>query len=489
MRTSRVTFTLALCFVFSLCSSALGQQPQTFTWSSKDCSTCESSILDPGWYSDGSGLFMEAIPRENALVTAGIAGMGNYFAVAVGFGIEGTGALTVNPMKAIRLESDSSPNMVLFPLRNPDLRSFRGTVVDKKQLKDKPVNVTADKTAGGYLVFAADNNASRVIVVVDIGNETFRFPFVRNPSARAKFGDPDASPALIVGQPSTKEDGRLGYVDCGKMFSFVALFSSPDTANLVTIEHLPCGEPVAILGESNEQFTKVRTQANHDGFVNSSLLQAGISPAKATANSGQQAPTALTFARSDQLICKKNISFAVAGGGQIVPRMPDFAQKWVAKNQKKYAGLCFSQVPDSRAANYLLVFSTSQSAFNGIYPTVRTNTSTSTNMTPVSGSGTVTDNYGGMWNYTYDGTVTTTTTTTTTTEENLPYRDTSNTLYLHAYSQNGSLVSERWRTVTTRQGGDAGNTLGYNLGAALVTIHFKEHLLRQAVEDVTKGPK
>ena len=52
---------------------------------------------------------MEAIPRENALVTAGIAGMGNYFAVAVGFGIEGTGALTVNPMKAIRLESDSSP--------------------------------------------------------------------------------------------------------------------------------------------------------------------------------------------------------------------------------------------------------------------------------------------------------------------------------------------------------------------------------------------
>ena len=100
--------------------------------------------------------------------------------------------------------------MVLFPLRNPDLRSFKGTVVDKKQLKDKPVNVTADKTAGGYLVFAADNNASRVIVVVDIGNETFRFPFVRNPSARAKFGDPDASPALIVGQPSTKEDGRLG---------------------------------------------------------------------------------------------------------------------------------------------------------------------------------------------------------------------------------------------------------------------------------------
>ena len=108
--------------------------------------------------------------------------------------------------------------------------------------------------------------------------------------------------------------------------------------------------------------------------------------------------------------CEKNVSFAVAEGGQIVPRVPAFADKWISKNQKKYAELCFSQTPNSRAANYLLVFSTSQSAFNGIYPVVRTSTNTNTNTTPVSGSGTVTDNYGSMWNYTYDGTVTTTTT-------------------------------------------------------------------------------
>jgi len=114
-------------------------------------------------------------------------------------------------------------------------------------------------------------------------------------------------------------------------------------------------------------------------------------------------------------------------------------------------GLCFSQVPDPQATNYLLVFSTSQSAFNGIYPTVRTNTSTNTSTTPVSGSGTVTDNYGGMWNYTYDGTATTTTTTTTTTHENLPYTDTSNTLYLNSYDQQGRMISQRWRTISTLQ--------------------------------------
>jgi YD repeat-containing protein len=183
--------------------------------------------------------------------------------------------------------------------------------------------------------------------------------------------------------------------------------------------------------------------------------------------------------------CGKNISFAVAEGGQIVSRAPGFTQKWISKNQKQYPGLCFSQNANSNAANYVLVFSTSISAFNGLYPTLRTNTSTSTN--PVSGSGMITDNYGGMWSYTYNGTATTTTTTTT--HENLPYTDTSNTLYLYSYDQHGKLISWHWRTITTRQGGDGANTLGYNLGAALFSIHFKEHLLKDAVSDIARASR
>src|ERR1700722_14336292 len=180
--------------------------------------------------------------------------------------------------------------------------------------------------------------------------------------------------------------------------------------------------------------------------------------------------------------CGKYISFAVAEGGQIVSDAPGFTQKWISKNQKQYPGLCFSQNANPNAANYVLVFSTSKSAFNGLYPTVRTNTSTSTS--PVSGSGMITDNYGGMWTYTFDGTATTTTTTTT--HESLPDTDTSNTLYLYSYNQHGKLISWHSRTVTTRQGGDGANTLGYNLGAALFSIHFKEHLLKDAVADVAK---
>ena len=64
--------------------------------------------------------------------------------------------------------------------------------------------------------------------------------------------------------------------------------------------------------------------------------------------------------------------------------------------------------------------------------------------------------------------------------------DMTSTLYVNAYSQNGALVSQRWRSITTRQGGEGANTLGYNLGAALGAIHIKERLLKDTVEDVVK---
>jgi hypothetical protein len=83
----------------------------------------------------------------------------------------------------------------------------------------------------------------------------------------------------------------------------------------------------------------------------------------------------------------------VAEGGHVTSLVPDFAGKWVKKDQKKYPNTCFSQIPISQAENYVLVFARSASAFAGVYPTVRTSTQTTTS--PISGSGTVTDNYGG----------------------------------------------------------------------------------------------
>jgi hypothetical protein len=634
-------------------SSAEAQQSATLTWSSS-CTNCESSISNPGWYSDGSGIFVEGTHGSTVGAIVGLSRVEGYFCVELGIVPEGQGTVAVNPRRAVTLETDSTAHMVLYPIDHPDSRVIKGTVIEKKRLKDETVTLKGEAVAAGYLLFPADNNASRVTVVVVVGGETFRFPFDRNPDARGKFSAPNdsvlvkqkvltlpsssapvqspvaqtaqqsAAAGNVFDQPAStsgslldqaiaqnraEEDRQhvssshsteqleacqkqidaqvypantctaiLGYLAPADELgpgpfedgSFLVITRGADGASNVRTYYLPPTirseialktmrqtlqdvqsladkEPNGIfagmLPDGRDLWTKLvgvycyyhpdeqyggpsgtlakcyregslpddkTLESDFDGamvyknnyltFLDARVAQK-LDTAPATAptvppSEAQTSAGTAVIAGNAKIVhpvvqsgCDKNISFAVAGGGQIVSRVPAFAEKWISRNQKKYAGLCFSQVPDPQAANYLLVFSTSQSAFNGIYPTVRTNTNTSTSTTPVSGSGIVTDNYGGMWNYTYDGTATTTTTTTTTTHENLPYTDTSNTLYLNSYDQHGGMISQRWRTITTRQGGDGANTLGYNLGAALGAIHMKEHLLKSVVEDVTKRSK
>ncbi len=181
--------------------------------------------------------------------------------------------------------------------------------------------------------------------------------------------------------------------------------------------------------------------------------------------------------------CQKNISFAwVSRSGEVVSETPGFAEKWIAKNRSKHPALCFEQTPASVLPNYLLVFSTSQKAFNGFHPTVKT--FTATNTSPISGNGTAIDNHGNMWSYTFDGSVTSTTTTTT--QENVPYTDTSNILYLRSYNRYGKLISERWYTFVNRRGGDDTDTAVFNVVSGLRGIHFKQRLLGIVVEDIEK---
>ncbi len=159
-------------------------------------------------------------------------------------------------------------------------------------------------------------------------------------------------------------------------------------------------------------------------------------------------------------VCEKNISFAwVPRGGEVVSETPDFASKWVAKNSSKHPNLCFGQSPVSGISNYLLVFSSSVSAYRGVHPTIKTTTT----VNPISGDGRATDSQGNTWSYTFEGSAT----TTTTTNENVPYTDTSNTLFLRSYTQYGKLISERWYTFTRRQGGDDGDTAVFNVVSSL----------------------
>jgi hypothetical protein len=204
-------------------------------------------------------------------------------------------------------------------------------------------------------------------------------------------------------------------------------------------------------------------------------------PAPASASTTPAPAAAPVASKQAPEIPRKGVAFAVADSSGVHPGMPGWTQNWIRKNMKKYPGISFQQGRLVQGAqNYLIVLSASANAVSGFDPVVRTDTST--NITPVSGSGTVTDNYGSRWNYTYDGQVTTTTTTTT--HENVPYTIESNTLYATVYDENGTMISQRWHVYSTKQGGDAANSFGYNLGNALSAINAKGRLVNAVVKDI-----
>jgi PEGA domain len=135
--------------------------------------------------------------------------------------------------------------------------------------------------------------------------------------------------------------------------------------------------------------------------------------------------------------CAKNVSLAVAEGGQPVPAIPKFALKWLSNEShlQKYPNLCFSQIPSSNTSNYVVVFSTAEAMFQGLTPSAHTYTS----MTPVTGNTTPISSYGGTWSYAYVGVPPVKTTTTM----DLKRDDKAKTLYARAYNQQGGIVSRR----------------------------------------------
>ncbi len=136
-----------------------------------------------------------------------------------------------------------------------------------------------------------------------------------------------------------------------------------------------------------------------------------------------------------QETCKKNISFAVAEGGQPVPDVPKFAAKWTSNSQKQHAypGLCFSQIPSSNLTNYIVVLSSSERMFEGLVPSAHTYTSA----TPASGNTAAINSYGGTWSYAYVGVTPPTTTSTL----DLGRDDKPKSLYARAYNQEGHVIA------------------------------------------------
>jgi S1-C subfamily serine protease len=167
-------------------------QSHTSTWSSKDF---ESSIARPGFWNDGSGIFVEEMASPDAGLLAGVFHEGTNFVVLLGVGLDYNqqGSFTISP-QAVTLESDSSSHLVLYPLPYPDPQIRKDSLEVKMQFKKEIAVKKPGDHAVGYLFFPYDDKASQVTIVVEVKGTAFRFPFSRDPSYRAKFVAPDTIP-------------------------------------------------------------------------------------------------------------------------------------------------------------------------------------------------------------------------------------------------------------------------------------------------------
>ncbi len=176
-------------------------------------------------------------------------------------------------------------------------------------------------------------------------------------------------------------------------------------------------------------------------------------------------------------------------GGFTVYRLPNVSEKWFDNAQKKFAKFVLHPAcsgPLWRRTVARSSLSTQSSAFNGLYPVYQTKVSTSSG--PLSGNGTITDSQGSTWNYTYRGNFSSTTTTKE--QTSLPYTDTTLGHIRHSLQRKGIAIAfcASYREFSRQGWRCSRNTLGNNIGARLVSIHIKEHLLDEIVGSVNAIP-
>src|SRR2546423_702390 len=180
--------------------------------------------------------------------------------------------------------------------------------------------------------------------------------------------------------------------------------------------------------------------------------------------------------------CTKNVALGSLDKERLFLAIPEWAANWFEKNQKRFPGMCFSDSPMLGAHNYLVVFYTSAPVVSEIAKLREI--SAAADMSPTSGVGTFTTNYGSTWHYTFDRTATTTVTTVLT--EKVPHSLQSNVLYAPAFSEQGVPISQHWPTATANNGKGTSVKHGKNRDAALPEIHIMSDLLNQIAEDIAK---
>jgi len=167
--------------------------------------------------------------------------------------------------------------------------------------------------------------------------------------------------------------------------------------------------------------------------------------------------------------CTKNITLGSLRGERLVLGTPGWAEKWIEKNRKGLAKICFSDTPMRGAKNYLIVFYTTPEKGGGAD---NTNASLPVRQeTAAGGVGVFTTKHGSTWYYAVDQNVGVTVLTHD--DADGAQAQPGQVWYATAYTEEGVPVAERWPEKAKNAARDAQE-------------HVSEELLSEVVEDLHK---
>ena len=189
------------------------------------------------------------------------------------------------------------------------------------------------------------------------------------------------------------------------------------------------------------------------------------------------------FEEGHRADCTKNVTIGGLKGEKLVLGTPDWAARWIEKNQKRMLRICFSDTPMATAKNYLIVFYTAPTPANGA---ALADLSATPQGTPAGGVGAFTLGYGSTWHYAQERNVGVTVLTRDVADE--PQAEMAKVWYATAYTEEGVPVSEHWPDKTNKPIQlDQKDTKSKKAKEARAEIErITDELLDQMVGDIAK---
>jgi hypothetical protein len=173
--------------------------------------------------------------------------------------------------------------------------------------------------------------------------------------------------------------------------------------------------------------------------------------------------------------CAKNVTVGSLRDEKLVLGAPEWAEQWIAKNQKTTPNLCFAAAPLREAKNYLIVFyilPANQSIAAMPMP----------ESTPTGGAGAFTAKPGSTWRYAAEGKDGV---PALTPDEGEPHSE-GQVWYATAYTEDGMAVAERWPEQPKRAGNRNEKNPTKEQSAHQGTGNVPEELLSEILEDLKK---